>query len=72
MKRVLAVVALIAMFVMMFAACGGGGYVGDCELCGKEGVNVRDITAAGETGAFCDDCYDTAKQIAELAASMGM
>lgn len=71
MKRILAVVALVAMFVMMFAACGGGGKVGTCDLCSTENVNVRDITVEGDTGWFCDNCYDTAKSLAELASQMG-
>ena len=72
MKRILAVAALIAVFVMMFAACGGGSKVGNCDLCGTENVNVRDITVEGDQGWFCDNCYDTAKQLADLASSMGL
>lgn len=70
MKRMFAVLALVVVFVMMFAACGGG-KVGTCDMCSTENVNVRDITVEGETGWFCDNCYDTVKGLAELAAQMG-
>lgn len=39
----------------------------DCELCGKEDVRCEEIVYQGESGWFCDDCYDTVIELLEYA-----
>lgn len=68
MKRLLAAVLLLAAVMMLVTACGGG-VLGTCELCGEENVEVREVSAMGVSGQFCDNCYDTAKTYAELAGA---
>lgn len=69
MKKIIAVILLVAMLAMALCACGGK--TGTCDLCGTENVAIECITVQGEDGWFCDDCYETAEGLAELAEMFG-
>lgn len=63
-------VVLLLALVMVFSLVGcGGGKTATCELCGKE-TKCKSLTFQGETGWFCNDCYDTAKALVNIANSL--
>ncbi|MBE6572327.1 MAG: hypothetical protein E7656_08785 [Ruminococcaceae bacterium] len=71
MKKIIAL-ALVCVSLASLAACGPKAKTGTCDLCGKEEVKVKVIEVEGEEGWFCDDCYEGAKALAELAKNMEM
>lgn len=72
MKRLVSLILVLALCLSICFALVGCADTkhGECGLCGKE-ADLTDITADGETGYFCDDCYETAEYIAELAEALG-
>lgn len=67
-KKVLALM-LAVVATLSLTACGGK--TGTCEGCGKEDVKIKELSYEGESAWLCDDCYDAAKAIIELAKAMG-
>lgn len=68
MKRIIAVVLLVAMLALALCACSK---TGTCEMCGKTDVTVNSLDYQGEEGWFCDDCYTTVEGLVELAEALG-
>lgn len=69
MKKIIAVILLVAMLALALCACSK---TGTCDMCGKTDVSVSDITVNGETGWFCDDCYALAELAADMADDLGL
>lgn len=69
MKKIIALALVCVSLAATLAACGGK--TGTCELCGKENVSVKTLTYEGESADFCNDCYEGAKAIMDLAGSLG-
>lgn len=67
-KRVLAL-TLAVVATLALTACGDT-KTGTCDLCGKEDVKVKSLSYDGEKGWFCDDCYDTAESLVEMAKAL--
>ncbi|MDD6251897.1 MAG: hypothetical protein ACI4HJ_06255 [Ruminococcus sp.] len=54
MKKVLALVMVLALTIFAFAGCAGATKVTKCEICGEE-KQCKQITYQGESGWFCVD-----------------
>lgn len=64
MKKQIVVLVLAAMTVLSLCACGVPANA-KCEICGKKATKV--LKYEGEKGYTCDDCYDSAKALLDLA-----
>lgn len=68
MKKIIAVILLVAMLAMALCACSK---TGTCDMCNKTDVSIDSITAQGEEGWFCEDCYPIAEAAAEALEMLG-
>ncbi len=68
MKKIIALALVCVSLAATLAACGGK--TGDCGICGKENVPVKTVTYEGESADFCNDCYEGAKALIDLAKSL--
>lgn len=67
MKKIFAIASTVLVVASMLVACGPATKTTDCELCGKENVKCKELKYEGESGWFCDNCYEGAKELIELA-----
>lgn len=69
MKKIAALL-LAAVTVLSMVGCGKSTFV--CDMCGNE-VNSKKhvVTAYGEKGTLCDDCYKSWKALESLMGALG-
>ncbi len=66
MKKLLVIVAILALVVTAFAGCSKNTA---CDECGKE-AKCEKITFEGESGWFCPDCAEEINAMLELVEQL--
>lgn len=71
MKRIIALVLVIASLAILLCACGKF----ECDFCGEEKSGKKGTgKVAGESVTYCEDCedaYKLAKEIGDLGDELG-